>query len=99
MSDTHEVFATVLDERVPETTDELADRCVAIAERLRFGRDAEAHAAMPGVLAGLEQALRAGVLSPEAAAPVIAAMLEALERQDLLLVADLLEHVVAASLR
>ncbi|MBX7195961.1 MAG: hypothetical protein K1X94_28155 [Sandaracinaceae bacterium] len=96
---TRDPFASVLDERVPATTDELAERCVAIAERFRFGHDAEGHAALPGALAGIEQALRAGILSPEAAAPVLGAMLEGIERQDLLLVADLLELVIAPSLR
>lgn len=83
----------------PATLEELAARCVAIAERFRLGRDAEAHAALPSALAGLEQALRMGVLSPEAAAPILGAMLEALERQDLLFVADVLELVIAPSLR
>jgi hypothetical protein len=92
-------FSTVLDEGVPETTEELAVRCLAIAEHFRFGRDGEGHAALPGALAGLEQAVRLGILSPESAAPVLTAMLAAFERQDLLLVADLLEWVVAPSLR
>jgi cobalamin biosynthesis protein CbiG len=92
-------FASVIDERVPETTTELADRCVSIALCFRFGLDAEGHAAMPSAIAGLERALHAEVLSPEAAAPVVAAMLAAIEQQDLLLVADLLELVIAPSLR
>jgi hypothetical protein len=92
-------FSSVVDEEVPETTEALAARCLAIAEHFRFGRDPEGHAALPGALAGLEQALRLGILSPESAAPVLTAMLWALERRDLLLVADLLELVVAPSLR
>jgi hypothetical protein len=95
----HDPFASLIDERAPETTAELAELCVSIAQRFRFGLDAEGHAALPAALAGIERALGAGILSPEAAAPVIEAMVSAMEQQDLLLVADLLERVIAPSLR
>jgi hypothetical protein len=95
MSERHEELD---EETVPATAGALAARCRLVAERFRFGRDPEGHAALPSVLAGLERSLAIGLLDAGAAAPILQAMLDALERQDLLLVADLLEHIVAPSL-
>lgn len=91
-------FASIIDERPPETIAELAALCAAVAERFRWGRDAEAHAALPAALLGIEQALRAGILDVEASAPILTELSAAMERQDLLLVADILELVIARSL-
>lgn len=76
----------------------LASACVEVALAFRLGADAEASDGMLAVLDGLERALGDGTLSPSAAEPVLAEMLAAQERGDLLLVADILEQIIAPSL-
>lgn len=77
---------------------DLAAHCVRTAHQFRLGHDATAHGMLIDVLDGFEQALTAGVLDPVSSEPVLSEMLAARERGDLLLIADLLEHIIAPSL-
>jgi hypothetical protein len=81
------------------TPTELADACAAVAHEFRRGHDAAAGSRFAPVTAALDATLRAGVLDPAATEPVLLELLAAYERGDLLLVADVLEHVIAPSLR
>lgn len=77
---------------------ELSRLCVDIAHAFRLANEPGGQTRLPMALSGIEEAIHRGFLDPAATMPVLQTMLEAQERGDLLLVADVLEHVVAPSL-
>lgn len=77
----------------------LADRCVLAARLFRLARDTEGHQVLAEVCGSIQRALAEGGDVPGATAPVLGEMLAAQERGDLLLVADVLELLLAPSLR
>ncbi len=77
----------------------LAERSLATAQLFRLARDPEGHQQLAEVCAAIEQALGEGRPVPGATAPVLTTLVNAQERGDLLLVADLLEYVLVPSLR
>lgn len=80
------------------TNAELVNHCVQTARHFRLGHDAHGHDMLMDVLDGLEAALTGGMLDPVSSEPVLAEMLAARQRTDLLLLADILEHIIAPSI-
>ena len=78
---------------------DLAQRFEDAGWQLRLGHDAEAMLAFPELLARLQQGFSQGWLDVEAAMPVLQDLLSAHERGDYLLVADIMELIIARSLR
>lgn len=78
---------------------DLAQRFEDAGWQLRLGHDAEAMLAFPELLALLQQGFSKGWLDVEAAMPVLQELLSAHERGDYLLVADIMELIIARSLR
>ena len=78
---------------------ELAQRFEDTGWHLRLGRDAEAMLVFPDLLSLLQQSFGQGWLDVEAAMPVLEELLSAHERGDYLLMADIMELIIARSLR
>ncbi|MEC8191739.1 MAG: hypothetical protein VX944_04850 [Myxococcota bacterium] len=78
---------------------ELAQRFEDTGWQLRLGRDAEAMLAFPELLELLQQSFGQGWLDVEASMPVLEELLSAHERGDHLLMADIMELIIARSLR
>lgn len=78
---------------------ELAQRFEEAGWRLRLGRDAEALLAFPDLLSLVQESFSQGWLDIEASMPVLEELLSAHERADYLLVADIMELIIARSLR
>lgn len=77
---------------------DLVQQCVQTARQFRLGHDTNGHNMLVHVLDGLEAALTGGVLDPVSCEPVLVEMLGARQRADLLLIADILEHIIAPSI-
>ncbi len=80
------------------TRQELIQRFKDAAWSLRLGRDAEAMLVFPDLVTELSGCFERGWLDLNATAPVLEELMQAQERRDLLLVADILEHLIAGSL-
>ena len=78
---------------------ELAQRFEEAGWQLRLGRDAEAMVVFPELLSLLQESFDRGWLDIQASTPVLQELLQAHERRDYLLVADIIEIIIAGSLR
>ena len=81
------------------TRTELAQRFENAGWQLRLGRDAEAMLAFPELLSLLQQSFSEGWLDAGSSTPVLQELLRAHERGDCLLMADIMELIIARSLR
>ena len=71
------------------------NECVAIGRLFRTAHEAEANARFTKLLEILERYLQTGVVSTEHTLPLLRELLAAQERGDRLLVADILEYILA----
>lgn len=82
----------------PETLRQLMNDCIQVARHFRLGMDTVANGLLLDVITGISEAFAQGLLDAQAAQPVLTEMLSAKERRDVLLVADILEHIFAPSI-
>ncbi len=78
---------------------DLAQRFEDAGWNIRLGRDTEAMMVFPELIALLQECFTQGWLDVDASTPVLQELLQAQERRDYLLVADILEILIPKSLR